>query len=158
MFLEHLSRQGGRLREKRWDDLQVLPVQVPQQLQDEAQPAQGEVDQGVQGGPGQGPDERHDVRAGEEAEQAGEVQPRHHAEDPEGHGEDHGDPKPARVQVHREPLEGEEEAGEAAGEEAARPGDPPIKSPAATETVASTSKAKLKTPIEKVRGREKMQE
>ena len=33
-----------------------------------------------------------------------------------------------------------------------------IKSPAATETVASTSKAKLKTPIEKVRGREKMQE
>ena len=99
------------------------------QLQDEAQPAQGEVDQGVQGGPGQGPDERHDVRAGEEAEQAGEVQPRHHAEDPEGHGEDHGDPKPARVQVHREPLEGEEEAGEAAGEEAARPGDPPNQVP-----------------------------
>ena len=53
-----------------FSDLQILSVEMPQELLDEAQPEEGQVDQGVQGDPRQGFDERHHLRARTQAQQA----------------------------------------------------------------------------------------
>ncbi len=55
-------------------DLQVLPFEVPQELQEEEEPSQGQVDQGVPQERRQGAGRRPRVRVREEEERASQVQ------------------------------------------------------------------------------------
>merc|ERR1712037_774696 len=47
LWLSRLPGQGRPVRQERLQDLQILPIKVLQKLQEEEEPSQGKVDQGV---------------------------------------------------------------------------------------------------------------
>ncbi len=62
-------------------DFQILPIEMHEELQEEEEPAQGQVDQGVQEERGQGVVRRPVLRVREEEERTSQVQQRAVAKD-----------------------------------------------------------------------------
>ena len=62
-------------------DFQILPIEMHEELQEEEEPSQGQVDQGVQEERGQGVVRRPVLRVREEEERTSQVQQRAVAKD-----------------------------------------------------------------------------